>query len=139
MLSTLPRPYTSPLDDTTSTGVHFAQRMGLSLDAATGGLGGPGYSTDDAGRRNTRQIRDQVQWNNPLLQGGALNAAVRQEQQKQQDQQKIQQFRDTYDRQHPGAKAEREAQQAANKGATSADMDKVAKRFEDAVKQLLVK
>ena len=71
--------------------------------------------------------------------GGALNAAVRQEQQKQQDQRKIQQFRDTYDKQHPGEAEARKKQEADRKGATSQDIDKAAARFEKAVAQLLAK
>ena len=136
----------SGLDDMTSLGIQMRQRMGMdaaggpALKSAffkpdddvtgfmtgdlgnSGGLSGPGSDAGETFRQNAQQIRDQVKYQNPLLQGGALENAVRQEQQKQREQQQIQQYRDTYDKQHPGEAEARKAERDRNAGATSGDV-----------------
>ena len=137
-----------PLEDMTSTGIEMRNRMGIDSagtpDAVkkwgkaadgtpsamtTGGLlgssGGLNKDGGEAARQRLKGIREQIQYQNPLLSGGPLNEAVAQEDQRQKNQEKVTRFRDTYDKQHPAEATARQAALEKTQGATSADVKSV--------------
>ena len=107
-------------DETRNVGLQTGSLRTEGLN--TGTLFGDGSDTAEGYRQSSKALRDTIQFNNPLLSGGALNSAVRQEQRKQRNEQRIQDFRDKSDREHPGQAEARAAKEAAARGATSADV-----------------
>lgn len=121
-------------DETASVGLSTGKLF-------SGGLSGPGSDTAEESRQSSKKLRKLVLYNDPLLQGTALNKVVQEEQNRQRDKQYADQYRARYDQTHPGEKAERDEKDKSNasKGVTPGDLDKAVQAFVGAVKELVAR